>query len=95
MLDCVVPCAKSSSWHLRGEALRGASPLFNQFVIDEVIVSGDRELLTVLWLSVLLPLIRKPPLASTLLVLPVRWSGSWLVVGGRVFARSSTAYTIL
>ena len=29
-----------------------ASPLFNQFVIDEVIVSGDRELLTVLviWL---------------------------------------------
>jgi ATP-binding cassette subfamily B protein RaxB len=64
-----------------------ASPLFNQFVIDEVIVSGDRELLTVLVFGFALLLITQTAIGLARSWFLMRWSMDigfqW---GGRVFA---------
>lgn len=64
-----------------------ASPLFNQFVIDEVIVSGDRELLTVLVFGFALMLVAQTTIGLARSWFLMRWSMDigfqW---GGRVFA---------
>lgn len=63
------------------------SPLFNQFVIDEVIVSGDRELLTVLVFGFALLIITQTAIGLARSWFLMRWSMEigyqW---GGRVFA---------
>lgn len=64
-----------------------ASPLFNQFVIDEVIVSGDRELLTVLVVGFALLTITQTAIGLARSWFLMRWS---MDIGyqwsGRVFA---------
>ena len=64
-----------------------ASPLFNQFVIDEVIVSGDRELLTVLVFGFALLMTTQTAIGLARSWFLMRWSMDigfqW---GGRVFA---------
>lgn len=64
-----------------------ASPLFNQFVIDEVIVSGDRELLTVLVIGFALLMITQTTISLARSWFLMRWS---MDIGfqwsGRVFA---------
>lgn len=64
-----------------------ASPLFNQFVIDEVIVSGDRELLTVLVFGFALLMITQTAIGLARSWFLMRWSMDisfqW---GGRLFA---------
>ncbi|WP_253273647.1 peptidase domain-containing ABC transporter [Collimonas arenae] len=64
-----------------------ASPLFNQFVIDDVIVSGDRELLTVLVLGFALLMIVQTAIGLARSWFLMRWgmdiSMQWSV---RVFA---------
>lgn len=63
------------------------SPLFNQFVIDEVIVSGDRELLTVLVFGFALLMLTQTAIGLARSWFLMRWSMEigyqW---GGRVFA---------
>jgi ATP-binding cassette subfamily B protein RaxB len=64
-----------------------AAPLFNQFVIDEVIVSGDRELLTVLVFGFALLMITQTAIGLARSWFLMRWSMDisfqW---GGRLFA---------
>jgi ATP-binding cassette subfamily B protein RaxB len=64
-----------------------ASPLFNQFVIDEVIVSGDRELLTVLVFGFALLMVTQTAISLARSWFLMRWS---MDIGyqwsGRVFA---------
>jgi ATP-binding cassette subfamily B protein RaxB len=64
-----------------------ASPLFNQFVIDEVIVSGDRELLTVLVFGFGLLMVTQTAIGLARSWFLMRWS---MDIGyqwsGRVFA---------
>lgn len=64
-----------------------ASPLFNQYVIDEVIVSGDQELLTVLVFGFGLLLITQTAIGLARSWFLMRWSMDisfqW---GGRLFA---------
>lgn len=64
-----------------------ASPLFNQFVIDEVIVSGDRELLTVLVFGFGLLMVTQTAISLARSWFLMRWS---MDIGyqwsGRVFA---------
>lgn len=64
-----------------------ASPLFNQFVIDEVIVTGDRELLTVLVFGFALLMVTQTAISLARSWFLMRWSMDigyqW---GGRVFA---------
>ena len=64
-----------------------ASPLFNQFVIDEVIVSGDRELLMVLVFGFALLMITQTAIGLARSWFLMRWS---MDIGyqwsGRVFA---------
>lgn len=64
-----------------------ASPLFNQFVIDEVIVSGDRELLVVLVFGFALMMVTQTSIGLARSWFLMRWS---MEIGyqwtGRVFA---------
>ena len=64
-----------------------ASPLFNQFVVDEVIVSGDRELLTVLVFGFALLMVTQTAISLARSWFLMRWS---MDIGyqwsGRVFA---------
>lgn len=64
-----------------------ASPLFNQFVIDEVIVSGDHELLMVLVFGFALLMVTQTAIGLARSWFLMRWSMDigfqW---GGRVFA---------
>lgn len=69
------------------ETLAICTPLFNQFIIDEVISSGDRELLTVLTLGFGLAIIVQTAISLARSWLLMRWqvdiSLQW---GTRVFA---------
>lgn len=51
-----------------------ATPLFNQFIIDEVIVAGDRELLKVLAIGFILLLITQNSIALARSWFVMRWS---------------------
>lgn len=69
------------------EVLTLVSPLFNQFVIDEVVVSGDRELLKVLVIAFALMLVTQTVLSVARGLFLMRWNleigQQWSV---RVFA---------